>query len=326
MPASGRQGRCRFVPALLVLALLTWTTSGCDDAEPAAPARPTLRVATAIAPLSVPLAEEYQRRLPHLDVQQVTSVDSYTVIDALQRGTADVGLALADAAFAAYYGGPGVAPDTTPTSSLIRGVSLLPPLSAYVIVRADSGIHTIADLQGRNVAVGAPTASSSNLAYRVLEAFEVKAHIMNMTTRAEASEGLRNKTIDAAFFPGYVYPDQVVYAAIKEGAYLIPISGPPLERLRWNNPFVRVATIPRDIYPGQNQMIPTVGIDMVVLCRRDLDEAIVHDVTAQLFNAYPKLSGVEATLKFLNIDEAPATPVPLHPGAARYFRERELAR
>lgn len=325
MHASGRIG-CRFVPALLVLPLAGWIVTGCRPPAPDASARPVLRVATAIAPLSAPLADEYRRRLPHIDVQRVDSLDSYSVITALQHNEADVGLSLADAAYAAYYGGPNVDPATTPSSSLIRGVSLLPPLSAYVIVRARSGIHKVGDLQGRNVALGAPTSSSSNLAVRVLEAFGVKAHIINVATRGEAVRGLENKTIDAGFFPGYTYPDETVYAAIKNGAYLIPIDGPPLDKLRWDNPFVRLATIPRDIYPGQNQVIPTVGIDMVLLCRRDLDESIVFEVTQQLFNAYPRLSGVEATLKFLNIDEAPATPIPLHPGAARYFRERELSR
>jgi TRAP transporter TAXI family solute receptor len=196
-----------------------------------------------------------------------------------------------------------------------------------VIVRAHSGIHTVSDLNGRNIALGPKNSSTSNLGLWVLDAFGVTPKSLhNLTSRADAAAGLKNGEFDAAFFPGYIYPDEVVYSAIKEGAYLIPIEGAPLEQLRWTNPFVRLATIPRNIYPGQDQIIPTVGIDMVVLCRRDLDESIVYDVTTQLFNAYPRLSGVEASLRFLNIDEAPATPIPLHPGAARYFRERELSR
>ncbi|MEO8071532.1 MAG: TAXI family TRAP transporter solute-binding subunit [Acidobacteriota bacterium] len=298
-------------------------SAGCGGPTAKPPVRPVLRVANAFAPFSVPLTAEYKRSLPRLDVQAQNSADSYGVIDALQHGNADLGIALADVAYAAYWSG-----ETKPASerSLIRGVSLLQPLSAYVLVRARSGIHRLADLQGRNVGLGARTSSSSNLAYLLLDAFDVRANITNVATRAEGAAGLKNGTFDAIFLPGYTYPDEVTYSAIKEGAYLIPIEGEPLERLRWNNPFVRLATIPRDIYPGQNQMIPTVGIDMVVLCRRDLDESIVYDVTAQLFNAYPRLSGVEASLKFLNIDEAPATPIPLHAGAARYFRERELSR
>jgi TRAP transporter TAXI family solute receptor len=161
----------------------------------------------------------------------------------------------------------------------------------------------------------------------VLEAFKVNpVAVKYVSSRAEAAAGLKDGTIDAVFFPGYVYPDELTYSAVKAGAYLIPIAGPAVDRLRREHPFVRLVLIPREIYPGQDRILPTVGVDMVVLCRRDLDPAIVYDLTAQLFSAFPHLSGVEATLRFLNPDEAPATPIPLHPGAARYFRERELSR
>lgn len=312
-------------PAAPILAALLGlvVSGGCQrpTAEPAS--RPVLRVANAFGPLSVPLTDEYKRSLPRLDVQSMDAADSYEVIAALERGHADLGISLADVAYAAYWGetnGP------APERSLIRGVSLLQPLSAYVLVRGGSGIRRLEDLQGRNVGLGPKTSSSSKLAYSLLDVFGVQANITNVTTRAEGAAGLKDRSFDAVFFPGYTYPDEVTYSAVKDGAYLIPIEGEPLDRLRWANPFVRLATIPRDIYPGQNQVIPTVGIDMVVLCRRDLEESIVYDVAAQLFNAFPRLSGVEASLKFLNIDEAPATPIPLHPGAARYFRERELSR
>ena len=59
---------------------------------------------------------------------------------------------------------------------------------------------------------------------------------------------------------------------------------------------------------------------MLIVCRRDLDEQTVYRLTEQLFNVFPRLARVEATLRFLNLDEAPATPIPLHKGAARYFR------
>jgi uncharacterized protein len=96
--------------------------------------------------------------------------------------------------------------------------------------------------------------------------------------------------------------------------------------LREANPFVRATTIPRNVIAGQTSPIPTVGIDMVVVCAADVDEALVYELTKQLFIAFPRLSGVEAALRFLNAEEAAATPIPLHPGAARYFRERELSR
>ena len=84
--------------------------------------------------------------------------------------------------------------------------------------------------------------------------------------------------------------------------------------------------IPRDIYPGQDKIVPTVGIDMLIVCRRDLDEKLAYRLTEQLFSVFPRVARVEATMRFLNIEEAPATPIPLHAGATRYFRERELSR
>jgi TRAP transporter TAXI family solute receptor len=270
------------------------------------------------------LTTEYRRRLTYLDVQSEPTPDSEAVIAAIQAGTVDLGVTLADVAYYAYWGSEDRAPAV---DSQLRGVSLLQPLPQYLLVRGGSGIRTVSDLRGRVIALGPRTSPTSALGMMVLQAFQAEnATVKNVTSRAEAAEGLKSGTIDAAFLPGYVYPDEVTYSAIQAGAYLIPIDGPEIDRLRLEHPFVRVAYIPREIYRGQDRIIPTVGVDMVVLCRRDLDAAVVYDLTAQLFNAFPRLSGVEATLRFLNPDEAPATPIPLHPGAARYFRERELSR
>jgi TRAP transporter TAXI family solute receptor len=137
---------------------------------------------------------------------------------------------------------------------------------------------------------------------------------------------MKNGSVDAMVLPGLVDPDQMTLAVIRDGAYLLPIEGPPIDDLRRDAPFVRTILIPRGIYPGQDRIVATVGIDLVIVCSADLDEALVYQLTQQLFNVFPRISRSEATLRFLNVEEAPATPIPLHPGAARYFRERELSR
>jgi hypothetical protein len=311
---------CLLATALSVCGLGT----ACRTQPPAERPRQVLRVAKAFAPFSDRLTAEYRRGLPNLDIQSQSANDSDAVIDAIQNGKADIGVVLAAVAYSAYWD---FRNQTPPSLTLTRGLSLLQPLPAYVLVRANSGIHQVADLKGRAVGVGPVNSSSWILGHIVLKAFGVEPRAIKvMSTREEGAAGLKDGTIDAVFFPGYTYPDEVTYSAIQAGAYLIPIAGDAMERLRHDYPFVRVAAIPRDVYPGQNRIIPTVGIDMVVVCRRDLDEPVVHDLTQQLFNAFPRLSGVEASLRFLNLDEAPATPMPLHPGAARFFRERELSR
>jgi TRAP transporter TAXI family solute receptor len=298
--------------------------AACGTPTAAERSRPVVRISKAFAPFSDSLAAEYRQAMPNLDVQPQAASDSDAVIAALQQGATDVGVVLAAVAYSAYWDSR---EHPAPSLSAVRGISLLQPLSAYVLVRANAGVRRVTDLRDRNIGVGPVNSSSWILGHIVLKAFGVQPRSVRvMATRAEGASALIDGTADAVFLPGYTYPDEVTYSAIRKGAYLIPIAGDPVERLRRESPFVRVATIPRDIYPGQDKLIPTVGIDMVVVCRRDLDEALVHDLTRQLFDTYPRLSRVEASLRFLNFDEAPATPVPLHPGAARYFRERELLR
>ena len=313
--------------AALVAVLLGGATviaAGCRRAEAVTPARLQLRMATAFPPLSDRLAAEYHRRFPNLDIRSEAAPESQAVIAGIERDSVDVGLAFADAAYAAYE--RQWSERDQASASRLRGLALLVPLPQYVVVRPHTGIATIADLGGRRIGVGPATGASAKLARLIFEAFGVGVVFAHMTTREQGAAALKDGAIDAAFFPGYVYPDQVTYAAIRDGAYLIPVDGAPVERLQQEHPFVRTVAIPRGIYPGQDRIIPTVGIDIVVLCRRDLDPSIVYDLTSELFDAYPRLTGIEATLRYLNPDEAPATPIPLHPGAARYFRERELSR
>jgi uncharacterized protein len=293
----------------------------CQRQPPAQHSRQILRVGTAFGPLTEPLTQEYRQTLPNVDVQSVPAPNSIDVIHAIQRGTADFGVAFSNDAYAGYWSrDPGA-------SRAVRGVALLQPLSQYLLVRGRSGIRDVKDLRGRVVGIGPKDSSSSIIGRLVLEAFDLNPlTIKVINTRAAAAEALINRTIDAVILPGYVYPDEVMSSAIKDGAYFVPIAGPAVDRLRETHPFVRVTAIPRNVIAGQTSVIPTIGVDMVVVCAQDVDEALVYELTKQLFIAFPRLSGVEAGLRFLNAEEAAATPIPLHPGAARYFRERELSR
>jgi uncharacterized protein len=318
-----RLGRRMRGAALLGALGLALTSTACREPRAAEPARPVLRMGTAFGPLTEPLAAEYRRALSNVEVGSVAAPNSIDVVRGIQNGTVDFGVAYSNDTYAGFWGQTeGITPKRE-----IRGVALLQPLSEYLLVRGNSGIRQVNDLRGRVVAVGPKNSSSSLLGRLVLEAFDLSSvTIKVVSSRAEGAAGLKDRTIDAVFLPGYVYPDEVIASAIKDGAYFIPIAGPAVDRLRENNPFVRLTTIPRNVLPGQTSIISTVGVDMVVVCGLDVDEELIYELTKQLFIAFPRLSGVEASLRFLNFEEAAATPIPLHPGAARYFRERELSR
>lgn len=321
MLCTVRPSRLRLLSPVLVLAATAATLGGaCRTRATAAETRPLLRISVAYAPFGEPMASEFRLALPGIDVRSVKPKG--LTLEEIAAGTIDWGIERTDLAYAAYQHQVDVPPDRQ-----ISGVALLQPLPLYIIVRANSGIRTLTDLHGASLATGPEHTSSWVLGTQLLQASGVRdAIITPLTSRADASAGLQDGTFDAVFMPGYVYPDDAVYSAIRHGAYLIPVDGPAVERVRRDNPFVRVVTIPRNIYPGQDRLIPTIGFELVVICRAGLDEQVVYDATKQLFQVYPRLSAVEASLRFLDFDNAPATPVPLHPGAERYFQELQLSR
>jgi TRAP transporter TAXI family solute receptor len=106
----------------------------------------------------------------------------------------------------------------------------------------------------------------------------------------------------------------------------VPIDGGPLRALREDYPFLRLTFIPGGSYAGHPHRTPTIGIDSVLVCRADLDDGVVYDLTKALFDILPSISAERASVRDMNIDQAPATSIPLHSGAARYYRERELTR
>jgi len=64
-----------------------------------------------------------------------------------------------------------------------------------------------------------------------------------------------------------------------------------------------------------------VGVDLLLVCRADLDSAVVYAITRALFEDIPRLARRQ-----IDPYRAAATVIPLHPGAARYYREREMQR
>jgi hypothetical protein len=65
-------------------------------------------------------------------------------------------------------------------------------------------------------------------------------------------------------------------------------------------------------------------MDVLLLCRQDLPEHLVHDMTATLFDSVPDLRKAHPAAAAIDPDRGPTTAVPLHPGAVRYYREREI--
>jgi TRAP-type uncharacterized transport system substrate-binding protein len=337
---------------LLVVLGVFAIVAGCRHAPDTTTTRPVLRLAGTRFVES--LAQEYARLLPAVTVKTLPLGSPVASVEAIQRGDADLGVVFADAAYAAYSnqsddeaasagnGGGG--------RSRLRAISTLHVAPLLLLVRADSNIHSVRDLRDHVVRLTAQTPEDprfgggwpvppglvpltpgppirvTTISQLLLLSYGVNPADLRwrqVLGQAEALNALRDGTLDAMFMT--VYDTQVV-AGIPQGVRLIPFEGPSVDRLRSEYSFMRPITVPAGTYPEQTKALHTVGVDVLLICRSDLEEALVYELTRAHLLALPRVWTTVATQPPPDLERAAATPIPLHDGAARFYREWELFR
>ena len=276
----------------------------------------------AYAPLGRALADAYNRRLPRLHVTAQSPEGPRGAgenAQAVEDGKADLGFSRADLAFQAFRRSGGGA-------SHLRSIAVLYTNAVHVLVRRGSGIKRGEDMRGRRVQV-TEDAAGGPLARFVLEAYGLTLDdVQSVDNPRNAVARLKSGELDVRVFAS-AYPlpgidDVSESSAIK----LLSLAPDVVERLRSRFSFFKPTVIPRGTYRGQTADVQTVGIDGLLLCRDTMPEDLVYELTRGLFEAIHDESPAQNFTRLINTSNAPATPVPLHPGAARYYRERDLFR
>jgi TRAP transporter TAXI family solute receptor len=313
---------------MLVFAVAT-VQVGCTPARIPAASRAVLRITTGppgggILPLAEELAALYRRSLPDVTVETRRSSGAVANVEAIERADADLGIAFSDVAYLAFVGRPGVAPE--PYDHL-RAIAVLQLTPVHFVIRRELPLRDVDDLRGRRVGMGPAGSATALTAELVLNSFKLSLSDVRAEFRTfdESARRIGSGELDA-MFDDAIYPADAIQTALRAGARLMAIGGAPVERLRHEYPFFKLAMIPPNAYPGVTHAVRTMGVDSLLVCRRDLDEGLVYDLTRLFFEALPTQAFSQDALRFMDLDQAPATPIPLHDGAARYYRERELTR
>jgi TRAP transporter TAXI family solute receptor len=312
------------LPAVAAILLSSCASPKTDATQPP----PKIRITTGLPgmtfkPLGEALEAAFGKLMPDLRFSVIETAGSVNNLQRLQAGDAELGLALADVTYTAYNGRGA---DFPQPARKLRGIAVLHPSAVHVMVADHSAVRSIADLRGQLGVgpVGSGTAVTSAL---LLEAFGVSPRAV--TNRAlpfmDAADALASGDLDGAFVVA-ADPVDAVRQAAHSGARLVPISGETVKRLRQAYPFLRPGVIPANTYPAEPRAVETMLVDVLLLTREDLDEELVHRLTTALFEVLPDLAVKNDFLKLTDPERAPATPIPLHAGAALYYRERELSR
>ena len=271
------------------------------------------------------LIKRFNSALPDTHIGLQSTSGGVVVVSAVDSGQGQLGLAQSDVVYLAYR--RGIERNLYPHKNL-RAIAVLWVNNFYVVVRRDSPFRSIENLRGHRVGIIRP-GTSGEFSTRIV----LGAHSMtyaDVQPIFEATDDLMPKLgageIDAVFSAN---PLMLVAARALSQTVplrLLPISRKVTNQLRGSYPFLKPVTIAANQLPGLSQPIETLGAEWLLVCRNDLSEELVYRLTREFFAQLPAMAHAFGEAALIDPEQAPAAPIPLHAGAARYYREREILR
>jgi hypothetical protein len=263
--------------------------------------------------------------VPGLIATAQSSAGSVANVGALVRGGVESALVQADIAFAAREAdGPFTG---EPPAAALRTLASLYPETLHVLARRGLEIAGPGDLRGRRVALDAPGSGTLVTALQVLDAFGLgpgdlePAYLRGGTALARLREG----TLDAVISVGGAPLLDVGEALAAGDAVLVPVAGAPVAGLIAAYPHLMPGSIPAGAYAGTGAAVDTVAVAAQWLTLASMDEALAFALVRALFRPGALERLRQGHPLGARIELAQATfglAVPLHEGAARFYRAR----
>lgn len=204
--------------------------------------------------------------------------------------------------------------------------SLYPEI-VQIVVSADSNIKSVADLKGKKVSVGAAGSGVEANARQILNAYGLtyKDISPNFLSFAESADQFKDKHLDAIFVVAGAPTAAIQDISASRKVRILSIPRQMSEKIQKKYPFFSEITIPANTYSGQAEEVTTLAVRAMLIVRKDLDEGLVYNLTKALFENLPELANAHAKGKEIKLADAlTGVSTPIHPGAARFYREKGL--
>jgi TRAP transporter TAXI family solute receptor len=274
-------------------------------------------------PLGVAIAKIYSDKIPNAKTQVQATKASVENLVLLQRGSGELAFTLGDSLKAAWDGDEEAG--FRNKLDKLRTIGAIYPNYIQIVATAESGIKTLADLKGKSLSVGAPKSGTELNSRAILSAAGMTYKDLGKVEYlpfAESVDLMKNRQLNAT-----LQSAGLGVASLKDLSTSSPINvvSVPKEIVDKIGPPFVAAIIPANTYTGQDKDVPTAAVVNYLVTSSAVSDDLVYQMTKLIFDSLPELANAHAAGKEIKLDTAASgSPVPLHPGAIRYYREKGL--
>jgi len=271
-------------------------------------------------PIGVALSQQYNKIDGARTSVQATKA-SVENLNLLQAGRGELAFSLGDSVADAWNG----VEDAGFKAPLKRLRAIAGTYNNYIQIVAskESGIQTLDDLKGKRISVGAPKSGTELNARAIFKAAGLDYKDMGRVEflpYAESVELIKNRQLDAT-----LQSSGLGMAAIRDLASTMPvvfveIPADVVEKIESDAYLAGV--IPAGTYDGQDADVPTVAITNILVSHEKVSDEVAYQMTKLMFDNLSSLGNAHSAAKDIKLENATKNlPIPLHPGAERFYKE-----
>lgn len=239
----------------------------------------------------------------------------------IATGDADLAIGLADTVAQAYSGTGRFEGQQLP---MVRGVASLYANMVHIVALEGSGITSLSDLRGKRVSIGAPGSGTEVNTAAILEANGITYDDINeqRLNFNETADALANGDIDAGFWSVGAPTSSILNLATTQNITIIPLTEDEMAAAAAADATFAVTTLAGGTYNGVDEDIAVLGIPNVLTVSSEMSDDLAYAITKAMFDNIAELRAVHPAAQQTTVEfTLDATPVPLHPGAIRYYEE-----
>jgi TRAP transporter TAXI family solute receptor len=244
-------------------------------------------------------------------------------LNLLQQGKGEIAFSLGDSVQFAWQGNteagfPG-------KLDKLRAIAAIYPNYIQIVATQDSGVKTLADLKGKSLSVGAPASGTDLNARAIFEAAGMSYSDLGKVEYlpfGDSVELMKNRQLDATLQSAGLGVASLRDLSTSLPINIVAVSADDVAKI--GTPYV-ATIIPKGTYEGQAEDVPTAAVGNILVTREGVSDETAYQMTKLLFEHLDQLVAAHSAAK--GIDPAKAVeglPIPLHPGAERYYKEKGL--
>lgn len=276
-------------------------------------------------PLGGGIANVLSKHVPGMQATAEVTGGSVDNLKLIGTGKPYIGLAMADASQDALRGVGKFKGNKVPLTTLM----VLYTNHMHVVTVEGTGINSVKDLKGKRVSTGSPGSATEVMAFRIIEAAGLDP-LKDMTRErlgvAESVNAVKDRKIDAFFWVGGLPTAAVTDLASTPGTKIKLVDHAdlvPIMNKKYDNLYVQ-DVIPKATYSGMAADNKQASVANILVTHANMSEQAAYNIVKTIFDKRTDLINVHRSAEEFKLEnqKASASPVPFHPGAVKYFKEK----